>query len=93
MADASVVSWTRRGVVSEGEVVLFLLQEVQPQQRVEAVQTCEQVVDLVGLYSRCSAWASATCVPIRSANRWISAWVLLMVAVASPLPSGRASAG
>ncbi len=47
--------WPRVGslglVLGEGEVILFFLQEVKPQQRVEPIQTCEQVVDLVGLYS------------------------------------------
>jgi len=39
----------RRFDVGEGEVVLLLLQEVQLQQRVEAVETGQQVLGLVGL--------------------------------------------
>ena len=40
-----------RLVLGQREVVLLFLQEVQPQQRIEPVQTSQQVIDLVGLYS------------------------------------------
>ena len=44
----------RRGLVlGEGEVVFFFLQEVQPQQRVQAVQARQQVIDLVELDRAC----------------------------------------
>ena len=38
-------------VLGEREVVLLLLEEVQLQEGVEPIQTREQVIDLVGLYS------------------------------------------